>query len=56
MSEPKQPLLKADTSEEPIVLDPEAEKKEILKRYRAILRACKATMDKGRSEDDSKSF
>ena len=26
-----------DTSEEPIVLDPEAEKKEILKRYRALL-------------------
>ena len=56
MSEPNQPLLKADTSEEPIVLDPEAEKKEILKRYRAILRACKANMDKGDRKMIRKAF
>lgn len=56
MSEPKQPLLKADTSEEPIVLDPEAEKKEILKRYRAILRACKSNMDKGDRKMIRKAF
>ncbi len=30
-----------------IVIDIEAEKKEILKRYRALLRACKPTMQKG---------
>lgn len=30
-----------------IVIDLEAEKKEILKRYRALLRACKSTMQKG---------
>lgn len=30
-----------------IVIDIEAEKKEILKRYRALLRACKSTMQKG---------
>lgn len=30
-----------------IVIDLEAEKKEILKRYRALLRACKPTMQKG---------
>jgi len=30
-----------------LVVDLESEKKEILKRYRALLRACKATMQKG---------
>jgi GTP diphosphokinase / guanosine-3',5'-bis(diphosphate) 3'-diphosphatase len=30
-----------------IVIDLEAEKKEILKRYRALLRACRSTMQKG---------
>lgn len=30
-----------------IVIDLEAEKKEILKRYRALLRACKPTMERG---------
>jgi guanosine-3',5'-bis(diphosphate) 3'-pyrophosphohydrolase len=30
-----------------LVIDLEAEKNEILKRYRALLRACKATMQKG---------
>jgi guanosine-3',5'-bis(diphosphate) 3'-pyrophosphohydrolase len=30
-----------------IVIDLEAEKKEILKRYRALLRACKSTMQRG---------
>ncbi|SDL94988.1 GTP pyrophosphokinase [Daejeonella rubra] len=30
-----------------LVIDIEAEKKEILKRYRALLRACKSTMQKG---------
>ncbi len=30
-----------------LVIDPEAEKKEILKRYGALLRACKPTMQKG---------
>ena len=30
-----------------LVIDIEAEKKEILKRYRALLRACKPTMQKG---------
>lgn len=30
-----------------LVIDLEAEKKEILKRYRALLRACKATLQKG---------
>ncbi len=30
-----------------LVIDLEAEKKEILKRYRALLRACKSTMQKG---------
>ena len=46
MSESEKTHLKADTSEDPIVLDPEAEKKEILKRYRAILRASKDNLDK----------
>lgn len=45
MADDKEPLLKDDTSEEPIVLDPEAEKKEILKRYRALLKACKPNID-----------
>jgi (p)ppGpp synthase/HD superfamily hydrolase len=45
MSDSEQPLLKADTSEAPIVLDPEAENKEILKRYRALLKACKTNID-----------
>ena len=30
-----------------LVIDLEAEKTEILKRYRALLRACKPTMQKG---------
>ena len=41
----EQPVLKADTSEAPIVLDPEAEKKEILKEYKALLKACKPNID-----------
>lgn len=30
-----------------LVIDIEAEKKEILKRYRALLRACKSTLQRG---------
>lgn len=39
-----------------IVIDLEAEKKEILKRYRALLRACKATLQKGDKKMIRKAF
>ena len=39
-----------------IVIDLEAEKKEILKRYRALLRACKPTMEKGDKAEIRKAF
>ncbi|MGI4022601.1 MAG: RelA/SpoT family protein [Janthinobacterium lividum] len=39
-----------------IVIDLEAEKKEILKRYRALLRACKATLQKGDERMIRKAF
>lgn len=56
MSDSEQPLLKADTSEAPIVLDPEAENKEILKRYRALLKACKSNIDKSERKLIRKAF
>lgn len=56
MSDDKQPILKADTSEDPIVLDSEGEKKEILKRYRALLKACKANIDKSERKMIRKAF
>src|SRR5690554_2257774 len=39
-----------------IVIDLESEKKEILKRYRALLRACKPTMQKGDKQMIRKAF
>lgn len=39
-----------------IVVDLEAEKKEILKRYRALLRACKPTLQKGDKQMIRKAF
>lgn len=39
-----------------MVIDLEAEKKEILKRYRALLRACKPTMEKGDKAQIRKAF
>src|SRR5690554_2213131 len=39
-----------------IIIDLEAEKKEILKRYRALLRACKPTMQKGDKQMIRKAF
>ncbi|MFB5944654.1 RelA/SpoT family protein [Albibacterium profundi] len=39
-----------------IVIDLEAEKKEILKRYRALLRACKPTLQKGDKQMIRKAF
>lgn len=39
-----------------IIIDLEAEKKEILKRYRALLRACKPTMEKGDKAEIRKAF
>jgi GTP pyrophosphokinase len=39
-----------------IVIDLEAEKKEILKRYRALLRACKPTMERGDKATIRKAF
>ncbi|MFM9056520.1 MAG: RelA/SpoT family protein, partial [Bacteroidota bacterium] len=56
MSNNEQDLLKADTSEMPIVLDPEAEKQEILKRYRALLKACKPNIEKGERKLIRKAF
>ena len=35
-----------------LVIDLEAEKSEILKRYRALLRACKETLQKGDKKND----
>ena len=56
MSDANQPILKADTSEDPIVLDPEGEKKEILKRYKALLKACKPNVDKSERKLIRKAF
>lgn len=39
-----------------LVIDLEAEKKEILKRYRALLRACKPTMERGDKATIRKAF
>jgi len=39
-----------------LVIDLEAEKQEILKRYRALLRACKPTMQKGDKKEIRKAF
>jgi GTP pyrophosphokinase len=39
-----------------LVIDLEAEKKEILKRYRALLRACKPTMERGDKTTIRKAF
>ncbi|MCJ0743752.1 RelA/SpoT family protein [Pedobacter montanisoli] len=39
-----------------LVIDLEAEKKEILKRYRALLRACKPTLQKGDKKEIRKAF
>ena len=38
------------------MIDLEAEKKEILKRYRALLRACKSTLQKGDKRMIRKAF
>jgi guanosine-3',5'-bis(diphosphate) 3'-pyrophosphohydrolase len=45
-----------DTSEEPIVLDPELERKEILKRYRALLKSCKSNIDNAERKMIRKAF
>lgn len=39
-----------------VEIDLEAEKKEILKRYRALLRACKSTLQKGDKKEIRKAF
>jgi len=39
-----------------LVIDLEAEKLEILKRYRALLRACKPTMQRGDKKEIRKAF
>ncbi len=39
-----------------LVIDIEAEKKEILKRYRALLRACKSTLQRGDKKEIRKAF
>ena len=39
-----------------LVIDLEAEKKEILKRYRALLRACKPTLQRGDKKEIRKAF
>src|SRR5437879_2389127 len=39
-----------------LVIDLEAEKKEIIKRYRALLRACKPTLQKGDKRFIRKAF
>src|SRR5690554_7732971 len=39
-----------------IIIDLEAEKKEILKRYRALLRACKPTLQRGDKQTIRKAF
>lgn len=39
-----------------LVIDLEAEKKEILKRYRALLRACKPTMQRGDKRSIRRAF
>ncbi|WP_343534072.1 bifunctional (p)ppGpp synthetase/guanosine-3',5'-bis(diphosphate) 3'-pyrophosphohydrolase [Pedobacter sp.] len=39
-----------------LVIDLEAEKKEILKRYRALLRACKSTLQRGDKKEIRKAF
>lgn len=39
-----------------IVIDLEVEKKEILKRYRALLRACKSTLQRGDKKEIRKAF
>ena len=39
-----------------LVLDPETEKNELLKRYRALLRACKSTLQKGDKRMIRKAF
>ena len=39
-----------------LVIDLEVEKQEILKRYRALLRACKSTMQKGDKKEIRKAF
>lgn len=39
-----------------LIIDLEAEKKEILKRYRALLRACKSTLQKGDKKELRKAF
>jgi len=39
-----------------LVIDLEAEKREILKRYRALLRACKPTMQRGDKKEIRKAF
>jgi guanosine-3',5'-bis(diphosphate) 3'-pyrophosphohydrolase len=39
-----------------LVIDLEAEKQEILKRYRALLRACKPTMQRGDKKEIRKAF
>lgn len=56
MSNAEQIVLKADTSLAPVVLDAEAEKKEILKRYRALLKACKPNIDKSERKMIRKAF
>ncbi|HKR07247.1 MAG TPA: bifunctional (p)ppGpp synthetase/guanosine-3',5'-bis(diphosphate) 3'-pyrophosphohydrolase [Bacteroidia bacterium] len=48
MSDPKKiSTIEDEFDEKPVIQDPELEKQEILKRYRALLRACKPSVDKG---------
>ncbi|CAN5614175.1 RelA/SpoT family protein [soil metagenome] len=56
MSQPNPQTNKIDNSEEPVVLDPEQEKKEILKRYRALLRACKPNIEQSERKLIRKAF
>src|SRR6187402_1235289 len=54
MAQPSQPVVK-DTTEK-VVPDPEQEKKEILKRYRALLKACKPNIEQSERKLIRKAF
>jgi GTP pyrophosphokinase len=54
MAQPVQPAVK-DTTEK-VVADPEQEKKEILKRYRALLKACKPNIEQSERKLIRKAF
>ncbi|HOS47151.1 MAG TPA: HD domain-containing protein, partial [Bacteroidia bacterium] len=47
---------KPDPKPEPIILDPEVEKKEILKRYKGLLKACKSNIEQKERKMIRKAF